>query len=62
MLTKHVKEYTATLPDEFAYEPYMQHVMETFTSHKMISAANAFLTPFQLRMRKYKKGKDWKVI
>lgn len=57
-----IREYTNSMPDEFEYEPYMNHVVENFTCHKMVPSANAFLTPFQLRMRKYKKGKDWKLI
>lgn len=57
-----IKKYTIEQEDSFVYEPFMQYVMEKFYNNKLNASANGFIVPFQLRMRKYKKGKDWKLI
>jgi hypothetical protein len=57
-----IKKYVAEQEDSFVYESFMHSVVEKFYSNKLNASANEFITPFQLRMRKYKKGKDWKLI
>lgn len=47
--------------DIFGYESFMSKLSD-FISVKAIATAGNFVIPFKIRMKKYKQGKDWKLI
>jgi hypothetical protein len=56
-----ILDYTNTQENTFGYETYMSRV-EIFVSQKLAASAGKFARPFKLRMRKYKRGQDWKIL
>jgi len=48
-------------PDVFGYEEFTC-VLSSFMSAKMHGLTGRFIEPFKVRMRHYKRGKDWRHI
>jgi len=58
---KQVSDWLESFGDEFEYDFFLCKVGE-MRSCKLACSVGRFINPFLLRMKKYRKGKDWKVI
>jgi hypothetical protein len=56
-----VLSYINSMPDKFEYCLFMCKLND-FLSCKLAVCVGKFIVPFKIRMKKYKQGKDWKII
>lgn len=53
-----VIDFIQSQPEQFGYESVMCKI-PGFKSGKLVGTAGRFILPFMVRMKAYKRGKDW---
>lgn len=57
-----VIEFIKAQNEMFGYESFMCKIIPNFKSGKLCGSVGKFIRPFMLRMKKYKQGKDWRLL
>jgi hypothetical protein len=59
---QNVIEFIKAQNETFGYESFMCKIIPNFKSGKLHDSVDRFIRPFMICMKKYKQGKDWKLI
>lgn len=59
---QNVIEFIKAQNETIGYESFMCKIIPNFLSGKLHGSSGKFIRPFMIRMRRYKQGKDWRMI